>query len=88
MDPQRARLQWHCRRGMKELDLLLREWLDRFYDSAADPQRQLFARLLELPDPVLAACLLGQERARDPALQQMVAAVAGRHPLMFDSPSS
>ncbi len=54
----RARLTWRCRRGTKELDLLLLGWLARHFDSATVAQRARFAALLDLPDPELARYLL------------------------------
>jgi antitoxin CptB len=54
----RARLAWRCRRGRKELDLLLLGWLARHFDSATGEQRARFASLLEMPDPELARYLL------------------------------
>ena len=62
MTSEEGRLRWRCRRGMKELDILLSRYLDeRFY--AAPPQEQeAFRRLLESPDPEIYAYCLGQER--------------------------
>ena len=57
-DPERSRLLWRCRRGRKELDLLLLEWMDRHFDSATVEQRAGFAQLLELPDPDLERYLM------------------------------
>jgi succinate dehydrogenase flavin-adding protein (antitoxin of CptAB toxin-antitoxin module) len=54
----RSQLAWRCRRGRKEWDLLLLDWLDRHFDSASDPQRRRFASLLELSDPELERYLL------------------------------
>jgi antitoxin CptB len=58
-DPERSRLLWRCRRGRKELDLLLLDWMDRHFESATIEQRAGFARLLELPDPDLERYLMG-----------------------------
>ena len=58
---ERSRLAWRCRRGTRELDLLLTGWLERHYECADDQQRAQFAALLELPDPVLGAYLMGGE---------------------------
>ena len=33
-DAQHGRLRWHCRRGMKELDVLLDRWLERSWPAA------------------------------------------------------
>jgi antitoxin CptB len=57
----RRRLLWRCRRGMKELDLLLVGWLERQFDGASEAARGQFEALLELPDPQIAGYLLGRE---------------------------
>ena len=61
-DVTEARLRWGCRRGMKELDVLLAGWLDRGWPRACDARRRDFAWLLEQPDPDLADWLLGGAR--------------------------
>jgi antitoxin CptB len=53
-----AQLQWRCRRGMKELDLLLEAYLRHRYPHAPREERRAFEQLLEQPDPDLAAWLL------------------------------
>jgi antitoxin CptB len=42
-----GKLNWRCRRGMKELDLLTLGYLERHYPSASVEDRQAFADLLE-----------------------------------------
>ena len=54
-----ARLRWRCRRGMKELDALLNQFLERHYAKADIQQQQAFARLLELQDPEIYGMILG-----------------------------
>jgi antitoxin CptB len=60
-----ARLRWRCRRGMKELDLLLGEWLEQKWPEATARRRESFAWLLEQQDPDLAHWLLGGARPAD-----------------------
>jgi antitoxin CptB len=74
---ERGRLSWRCRRGMKELDLLLREYLDQHWLSATSSDRDAFARLLELPDPELASYLLGHAVATDITLEPVLAVLRG-----------
>ena len=50
---QLARLRWQCRRGTKELDLLLQRYLDSGYLLADDEEKALFVELLELEDDEL-----------------------------------
>jgi antitoxin CptB len=57
---QLARLRWQCRRGTKELDLLLQHYLDTGYLVADDEEKALFAELLELEDDELLAVLMGE----------------------------
>lgn len=51
------KLQWMCRRGMKELDVLLARYMDARWPEAGERERAAFARLLELQDPELWALL-------------------------------
>jgi antitoxin CptB len=71
LGPEARRLLWRCRRGMKELDVLLERFARGELPSASSEQRLVFARLLELPDPVLVDYLLGQEIPPDPELAQL-----------------
>jgi len=61
-EPDRARVRWRCRRGRKELDLLLLDWFERHFDTSSAEQRARFAALLELPDPELEQYLMGLNR--------------------------
>jgi antitoxin CptB len=53
-----AKLQWRCRRGMKELDLLLVRYLRNRYVTASSDERVAFGEFLELPDPDIARYLI------------------------------
>ena len=70
-DPEARRLLWRCRRGMKELDLVLERYARRALPEASPQERAAFARLLGLPDPLLAGYLLGAERPAEPELAQL-----------------
>lgn len=71
------RLRWHCRRGMLELDLLLAGFLDTQYADLAPDQQQLFARLLDYPDPVLSDWLSGSSVPGDAPTRALVALIRG-----------
>jgi len=58
-DNTRNRLAWQCRRGMRELDVLLLEFLNRRYPDLGPAETDSFARLLEYPDQVLLEWLTG-----------------------------
>jgi len=57
---------------MKELDVLLERFLERSYYGASIEQQEAFQRLLELPDPELAAYLLGDATPADNRLAELV----------------
>jgi antitoxin CptB len=79
--PTRELLRWRCRRGMKELDLLLERFFQRYYDEAPCARQRAFERLLALPDPVLAELLLGSAPGPgDADLAEIVALVAAPQP--------
>lgn len=72
MDRERARLKWLCRRGMRELDLVMEAYLARRYDAATAAQREAFVSLLACPDPQLFAFLTDRELPTEPAQVELV----------------
>lgn len=48
-----ARLRWRCRRGTKELDIMVQRYLDHYYEQAPEDERQAFSELLDFQDPYL-----------------------------------
>lgn len=53
MSADMNRLRWRCRRGLLELDVLLREFLDQRYADLSDSERIAFERLLGEADQSL-----------------------------------
>jgi antitoxin CptB len=73
-----GRLAWRCRRGMKELDLLLAGYLKERWPSASPAEKAAFERILELPDPLLAAYLMQREVPSDPDIEKLLAILRGQ----------
>jgi antitoxin CptB len=67
-----SRLRWLCRRGMKELDVVLSAYLDETYPGASAAEQALFRRLLEMPDPDLYNLLLRRSHADDPEIAEFL----------------
>lgn len=61
-----ARLRWRCRRGVKELDLLLQGFLERRYPRLSAREQALFRRLLDETDPDIHAWVTGRTRPENP----------------------
>jgi antitoxin CptB len=67
-----GRLRWACRRGMRELDVLMTRYLERDFPGASSAERVAFVRLLGLQDPELAAYLLAGEPSPDASLAPVI----------------
>lgn len=67
-----SHLRWLCRRGMKELDLVLTGYLDKQYTDADEQSQQAFKTLLEMPDPDLFALLVGRSTAADKSIDKLI----------------
>jgi antitoxin CptB len=52
------RLAWLCRRGARELDMLLQGYLKEVYPRAPERHQNAFRRLLEHSDPELQSLIL------------------------------
>jgi antitoxin CptB len=71
---------WRCRRGMKELDILLERYARTHYESAPPAQKRAFAQLLELPDPDLADYFFGHATPEEPELAHLTRLIATHRP--------
>lgn len=56
-DPALKRILWRCRRGTRELDLVLTAFATERYPGLEESERLQFLQLLDLQDPVLAEWL-------------------------------
>jgi len=63
---------------MRELDVLLTDYLERQYPAAGEPEKSAFRRLLALPDPDLIGYLLGGETPADTELGDVINRIRGR----------
>ena len=65
-------LKWQCRRGVKELDIVLSHYLEQNYLSANKQEQTAFKQLLELEDPILFDLLLGNTLTNNEAQQGLI----------------
>lgn len=66
------RVQWACRRGMLELDLLLLPFVEKHYTALPQDEQSAFIRLLEASDPNLFSWLLACQACPDPSLVPVI----------------
>jgi succinate dehydrogenase flavin-adding protein (antitoxin of CptAB toxin-antitoxin module) len=57
---------------MRELDSILLAFVDRYLARMTDAEMTAFERVLELPDPVLQAYLLGRSAPDDDAIAELI----------------
>ena len=67
-----ARSRWRCRRGMKELDILLERFLESRFAVMDSRQKAGFSDFLNLSDPQLAYFLLNGVVPADADCKELV----------------
>ena len=68
-----SRLEWRCRRGMKEMDLVCQRFLAQHYPSLSAEQQALFSDLLDENDLDILDWILGRSEPRRPEYQGLIA---------------
>ena len=71
MNEDARKVLWRCRRGMKELDILLERFARERYETASEDEKRAFTRLLDLPDPDLVAYFFGHATPDEPELAHL-----------------
>ncbi len=56
-----SKLRWHCRRGVKELDIVFCEFLENHYPFADKEIQDGFKELLQIEDPTLLSLLMNYQ---------------------------
>jgi antitoxin CptB len=78
-DPEMAKLRWRCRRGMRELDMLLLNYLERSYTVAGPDEQRAFKLLLTIPDPEILALLTARSVTDDEHLAHVIQRLLDRN---------
>lgn len=68
-------LQWRCRRGVRELDVIFGRFVSERYPSISEHQRLAFERLLEVQDPQIMDWLFGREVPDDAEFMELIASL-------------
>ncbi len=68
----RSKVRWQCRRGMRELDVLLLSFFDTGYDTLSKRERNLFISLLSYPDNDLLEWLMARSEPKDSELNHVI----------------
>ncbi|MGI9229694.1 MAG: succinate dehydrogenase assembly factor 2 [Gammaproteobacteria bacterium] len=69
---QLSRLRWRCRRGIKEMDLLLLRFLEQVLPGLDERQQEVFSQLLEEADLDIYAWITGRATPQQTAYLDIV----------------
>jgi len=75
-----ARLRWRCRRGMRELDVMLTRYLDQVWATASPTERDAFLQLVDLQDPDLFGYLVGRATPAEESQRAIIACIRRLEP--------
>ena len=73
----KSKLRWRCRRGTKELDIVMNRYLQERYETASAEEQASFNALLDIEDPIIFDWLMDKTQAEDENLQALVEILKG-----------
>lgn len=68
----RFKIEWECRRGMRELDKMIMPFYQQYFDDLSEKEQNTFVEMLSYSDPELFRWFMHQLPAPTPTLQAMV----------------
>ncbi len=70
--PSIEKLRWQCRRGMLELDLILKQFLENNYNQLNYNEKELFCELLSQNDQDLQQWLMNKTSPADSRFLEII----------------
>jgi len=75
---EQGRLGWQCRRGIKEVEVVLLPYFDKRFNQASEREQNLFIRLLDCQDVDMFEWFTYRAVPEDPELAEIVGIVLGK----------
>ena len=72
MSDEKSRILWRCRRGIKEMDIVLQDFIKDSYDELNNENKSAFSKLLEEQDLDILNWILGKGKPEDTALIEII----------------
>ena len=72
---ERSKLIWRCRRGIREMDILFQEFIERSYDNLTEEEKASFDKLLDEPDLDILNWILGKSAPQSDELMHIVSII-------------
>ena len=71
-DSIRSRLLWRCRRGIREMDILLQQFMEQCYATLSADEIKTFDTFLNEADLDILAWIMGRSSPANPAYEKLV----------------
>ncbi|QLB19834.1 FAD assembly factor SdhE [Mannheimia granulomatis] len=68
----RFKLEWECRRGMRELDKMIMPFYKNHFDELNESQKLAFVQMLSYTDPELFRWVMLQEKAPTQEISDLI----------------
>lgn len=68
MSDKKARLLWRCRRGIKEMDIILQDFVNNSYEQLSNENKNAFSSLLDEQDLDILNWIMGKSEPTDSKL--------------------
>ena len=72
MSEKKSRILWRCRRGIKEMDIVLQDFIKNSYDELNNKNKSAFSKLLEEQDLDILNWVLGKDKPEDKTLIEII----------------
>jgi len=72
MTVERSRLLWRCRRGIREMDIVLQEFINQSYDTLSDINKKTFSQLLDESDLDILNWIMGKDEPENNEIRQII----------------
>ena len=72
MSDKKARLLWRCRRGIKEMDIILQEFINVSYDQLNNEDKNAFSKLLDEQDLDILNWIMGKDKPANDRLANII----------------
>lgn len=72
-----SKLRWHCRRGMRELDILFLHYLDEHYAKASGDEQLAFETLIDTADPIITDYIFNRQTPPTTEITQVIMVMQG-----------
>lgn len=69
---EKSKLTWRCRRGIREMDIVLQDFLNQSYDSLSETDKNTFSTLLDETDLDILNWLMGKEEPTSERLKHII----------------